>query len=324
MKIIKKNMSKLSTLGEVGLIQKIRKMLPPPQGNLKIGPGDDAAMFKTHRKNVLTTIDMLVEDVHFDFKSATAFQIGWRAMAANLSDIAAMGGWPSYALVGMGVKANTSTNKIMGICRGMIKLGSRFNCQIIGGDVVSTPGPLTISITVIGFPFGKKIYLRSGAKPGDKILVTGLPGKAALTLKKGRLIKIIPRLEEIRYLSQRIKINALIDTSDGLSSDLARIAQESKVGAIVFEENLPIAPGLKKIKRGKRLDMILNGGEDFELLLTTPERKIDSLITHFKQKFKIPLSVIGEIKPRGYGVKIFGADGRKKTLHAKGYEHFKG
>lgn len=316
-------MSKLSTLGEVGLIQKIRKMLPPPRGNLKVGPGDDAAMFKAHRGNILTTTDMLVENIHFDFKIATAFQIGWRAMAANLSDIAAMAGWPAYALVAVAARPNTDTDKIMAMCRGMIKLSNRFKCRIIGGDVVSIPGPLTISITVIGYPFGEKVCLRSNAKPGDKILVTGFPGKAGLALKEGRLIKTIPRIEEIKYLSQRIKINALIDTSDGLSSDLTRVTEESKVGAVVFEENLPIIPGLKKIKGKKRLDMVLNGGEDFELLLTTPEKKIDSLISHFKKRFKIPLSVIGEIKPMAYGVKIFGRDGREKPLKAKGYEHFR-
>ena len=196
----------------------------------------------------------------------------------------------------------------------MIKLSNRFNCRIIGGDVVSTPGPLTISIAVIGYPFGKKVYLRSNAKPGDKILVTGLPGKAAFSLKQGRFIKTIPRIEEIKYLSQKIKINALIDTSDGISSDLARIAEESRAGAVVFEKSLPAAFDP---------DMALNGGEDFELLLTTPEKNIKLLAARFKKKFKIPLSIIGEIKPKRYGLKILGTDGKKRLLNAKGYEHFK-
>ncbi len=313
----------LSTLGEFGLIQKIRKMIGHPLRNLKVGIGDDAAIFKMTGKDVLVTKDMLVEKVHFDFRMATPFEVGWRAMAANLSDIAAMGGWPYFALVGIGARPNIPVERIIAIYRGMMKLASRFNCQIAGGDTVSTPGPLTISITVIGHPLGKKIFLRSGAKLYDKILATGWPGKAALALKENKLSRTVPRLEEIKYLSRKLKINALIDTSDGISSDLTRVCEESKVGVLIFEKNLPIAPEIKRLKRKEKLDVILNGGEDFELLLTTPEKKIDSLISHFKKKFDIPLSVIGEIKPQKYGLKILGTDGREEPLKASGYEHFR-
>jgi thiamine-monophosphate kinase len=314
-------MGSLSNLGEFGLIRKIRKMLPLPSRNLKIGSGDDAAMFKASKKEVLTTTDMLVEGVHFDFKFGTPFEIGWNAMAANLSDIAAMGGAPAYALAGVALKPDTPVNKIMAICKGMIKSAAGFNCRLIGGDVVSTPGPLTISITVIGFPSGRKVFLRSSARPGDKILITGWPGKAAFVLKEKRFIRIIPRIEEIRYLSRNLRINALIDTSDGISSDLTRICEESRVGALVYEEALPVYPGFKKIKN--RLDMVLNGGEDFELLFTTPEKNLKPIIFNFRKKFKIPLTCIGEIKQGRYGIKITCRDGGKKTLHAKGYEHFK-
>jgi thiamine-monophosphate kinase len=297
-------------------------MLGPAEGNLKVGPGDDAALFKASSKDVLATTDMLVEDVDFNFKLATPYEIGWRALAANLSDIAAMGGWPSYALIAIAAKHDTPVERIMAICKGMMRLGERFGCKIAGGDLSSTRGPITLSVTVIGFSFGR-VFLRKSARPGDKIFVTGWPGRASFALKKGRLAKIIPRLEEIKYLSHRIKINALIDTSDGISSDLTRICEESKVGAILYEENLPVAPENKKIKWEERIALVLNGGEDFELLLTTPEKKIDSLISQFKRRFKIPLTLIGEITQKSYGVKIFGKDGKERELKAKGWEHFK-
>lgn len=309
--------------GEFGLIRKIRKIVGPPRNNLQVGLGDDAAVFLNSSEKTIVTTDMLIEGIHFDFKFGTPFEIGWQAMAANLSDIAAMGGWPLYALVGIGARSSISVAKVMAIYKGMMKLAGRFNCQIVGGDTVSTSGPFTISLTIIGFPIGKKIFLRSFAKPGDKILVTGWLGKAALALRKGRMLRTIPRLEEIKFLSQRLRINALIDLSDGLSSDLTRIAEESKIGALIFEENLPLAPLGPRSSRKERVKMALNGGEDFELLLTTPEKKIGPIASQFRKKFNLPLSCIGEIRPGNYGLKTRYQDGTEKKLEARGYEHFK-
>ena len=307
-------MLNLSNLGEFALIQKIRKLVGPPRGNLEVGLGDDAAVFSNSAKKTIVTTDMLIEGIHFDFRFGTPFEIGWQAMAANLSDIAAMAGWPLYALVGIGARPNIAVAKVMAIYKGMLKLAKRFNCQIVGGDTVSTSGPFTISLTIIGFPLGKKIFLRSSAKPGDKILVTGWLGKASLALREGKMIQPIPRLEEIKFLSTKLRINALIDLSDGLSSDLTRISEESKVGALIFEDKLP---------KGDAGEMALNGGEDFELLMTTPEKKIELIASQFKKRFNLPLSCIGEIRPGNYGLKIKYKDGREKRLEARGYEHFK-
>lgn len=315
-------MTELAQVGEIRLIRKIRNMIGPPYGGLKVGSGDDCALFAPPSKDLLATKDLLVEGVHFDFKTSTPFIIGWNAMAANLSDIAAMGGSPLYALVGISSRPDIETGKIISIVRGMIKISKIFGCQIAGGDLVSTRGPLTISITIIGISSGKK-RLRSNARPGDRILVTGWPGASALALKEKRAIKIIPRLKEIKYLSRKIRINALIDLSDGLSSDLTRICEESGAGAVIFEKFLPVAGELKKINQKDRLLMVLNGGEDFELLMTTPEKQILSLRKKFEKQFKIPITFIGEIMPKREGIKIIGKDGKIKNLKAGGYEHFK-
>lgn len=316
-------MPELYKTGELKLIKKIREIIGVPCGGIKVGPGDDAALLKAFTGHFLATTDMLIENIHFDFNILTPFEVGWQAMTASLSDIAAMGGWPYYALVGIGASADTDISRIIGICKGMIRLSERFACSIAGGDIVSTSGPLTISVTVIGFPQERTTFLRSTAKPGDMILVTGWPGEVAYALKENRFIKKTPRLEEIKYLRRKIKINAVIDISDGLSSDLARVSEESRVGAIVFEDKLPVAPILKKIDRKKRLDMILNGGEDFELLFTTPKSNLEDIVTAFKNRFNIPVTVIGEIMPQRYGLRIMGGDGKKKILKPEGYEHFR-
>lgn len=310
---------RLSTLGEVGLIERLAKTIKVDNTVIK-GIGDDCAVIRfSEEKHLLLTIDMLIEGVHFSkirrggkIQDATPFQIGWKALGCGLSDIASMGGVAKYAVVSLGLPSKFSVEFVDGIYRGITTLGRRFGVSLIGGDTDSS-NALVIDVAVLGFVEPNRLTLRSGAKVGDIICVTGTLGGS---YKSGKHLKFIPRIKEARALVQNYKINSMIDLSDGLSSDLNHIATESKVGACIYRELVPVSKGVSS------LDAALNEGEDFELLFTLPVAEARRLAANKPRGIKVPITQIGEIVNRKVGVKIIDRLSKVKDLKLKGFSHF--
>ncbi|MDD5437122.1 MAG: thiamine-phosphate kinase, partial [Candidatus Omnitrophica bacterium] len=215
----------LKNIGEIGLIERIAGKVRRDRSVVK-GIGDDTAVIKwTEGKYLLFTCDMTIEDVHFRRRRATPFQIGWKALGRNISDIAAMGGVPRYALVSIGLDPRLPVSFAEGIFAGMDALAKKFRINIVGGDT-SRSGKLVIDVSLIGEVENPRLALRSGAREGDAIFVTGFIGGSI----KGRHLGFTPRLNEARALVKNFKINSMIDISDGLLLDLGRVLEASGAG----------------------------------------------------------------------------------------------
>lgn len=290
------------------------------------GIGDDAAVLKYRKdKYLLFTCDMLIEGVDFTL-SAGPQAIGHKALACSLSDIAAMGGLPKYALISLGLpnkKAGRFTPPFLrerssmyneragfldGFYRGVNKLARQFKTNIVGGDLSSSP-QIVVDVSVVGTVKKKKLVLRSGAKPGDIIFVSGPLGGSIY----GRHLKFIPRIKEANYLVSNYRINAMMDISDGLSLDLYRLCSASKTGAVIYEDSIPLSRDVKS------LDEALNMGEDFELLFTLSPKEARRLIKNSGRVFK----AIGEMRERKYGIGLISKKGKERPLEPKGYQHFR-
>ena len=296
---------KLKKLGETGLIERLAKYVK--------GIGDDCAVIRISKKRyLLITIDMLLEDVDFKLKEATPYQIGWKSLACGLSDIASMGGAAKYAVVSLGLPGKLSVEFVDGLYRGIKALAKRFDVEIVGGDTNASK-KLVIDVALLGFIQPDRLTLRSGAKPGDIICVTGVLGGS---YKSKRHLTFVPRLNEARSLVKNFRITSMIDISDGLSTDLNHIAKESGVGACVYEELIPLS------KDAKNVSAALNEGEDFELLFTMPLREARRLARKGLGSNGVKITQIGEILDKKIGVKIIRPDGRVKDLKSKGFSHF--
>jgi len=303
-----------------------------------VGIGDDAAVIKTspHRLGVLTT-DALIETVHFNLDYFSFYQLGWRSLAANLSDVAAMGGKPIASLVTLGLNNRVSVEEVLEFYQGMLALAEKFNCSIAGGDIVRSPQELVVSISVLGEVEPKKIAKRSGAKIGDLICVTGALGEAQVGLelllrrRKNKRFKFpvhltrkhlvpLPRLAESSFLTSNFEISSMIDISDGLASDLYHICEESKTGARIFADQIPLGPraiyGARLLEKDP-LQFALYGGEEYELLFTLSPSQAKRAI--FRAKFKI--TPIGEVASSREGIFLH-KKGRQQRLLPKGYTHF--
>ncbi|HLD40886.1 MAG TPA: thiamine-phosphate kinase [Candidatus Omnitrophota bacterium] len=293
-------------ISELGLIQRIgRRVKNAP--SVIIGIGDDAAVLEYGRdKYQLFTSDMLVEGVDFT-RRTPAKDIGYKALACSLSDIAAMGGIPRYALVSLGIPKEKPEAFIDGFYSGLLKLARRFRVNIVGGDL-SRSDRIVADVSLIGEVNKKRLVLRSGAKVNDILFVSGELGGSIY----GRHLRFIPRLKESAYLVNNYKVQAMLDISDGLSLDLSRLCRASRVGAVVYEELIPVS------KEAKGMLEALNMGEDFELLFSLPLKEARRLIKSGNKIFK----AIGEIRPGREGVKIISRDSKARELTARGYQHF--
>lgn len=313
----------IEEIGEFGLINRLAKSLPLDDARVVVGLGDDAAVIRTKGKDkfILFTMDTLIEGIHFTLDALTPYRIGWKALAVNLSDIAAMGGIPQYALVSLGLKSGTSTKLVAGLYRGIKALAGKYRVSIIGGDTVQSPRQLTITIALLGEVERKYLTLRSGAQAGDKILVSGDLGAATAHRLQGRHLPPRPRVEEARAILKRVKPTSMIDLSDGLAGDLKHICEASRVGAEIRPEKIPISRRTRKIARDLGQDplwLALEGGEDYELLFTLPAKGIDRLISGIG----FPVSLIGEITNKKGKISLAGKNGHARPLKTKGYEHF--
>lgn len=293
---------KLKDIGELKLIEMFKAAYKTERHTI-VGVGDDAAVLRIPgaRELLLLTCDTLVEGVHFTMKDTSGYQIGWKALGAGLSDIAAMGGRPVSTIVSLALPAGIKVSFTDGFTEGMNSLARRFNVDIVGGDTVSSPNAIVITVAVNGIVSKKNLVLRRGARVGDKILVTGSLGGS----RYGKQFKFVPRIKEAQWLVRHGRINAMIDITDGLGIDLYRLINASRVGAVLYKEAIPISKDAYRTK--DPLKSALYDGEDFELLLTTKDA--DKLFNK-----RVPLTVIGEIT---------GARGRIKNLKHGGYEHFK-
>ncbi len=327
---------RLRELGELGLIELIRKKVPAPKKAL-LGIGDDAAVFEVGDQVLVITTDTFVENIHFSRAYFSPKDIGYRALAATLSDIAAMAASPSGFLVSLGLPEDLDSAVVEDIYEGFLELASCFDVELWGGDTVSSP-TLFLNLTAIGEVKKEFLCFRSGAKEGHLIAVTGdLGGSAAgfLALRqeiieKGRKknfhsiiekhLRPQPKIKEGRFIGAQIS-GAMEDVSDGLVMELKHITEESGVRAIIEIDKVPINPGAVAFAESFSLDPIslaLYGGEDFELVFTATPEEMERLQREAEDK--IPFTVIGNIT-KGAGV-FLAKNGEIKQAEHYGYEHF--
>ena len=329
---------KVSELGEFGLIDLLDKMIADAQINtaspdLLIGIGDDTAAWKCTEQVQLATVDTMVQDIHFTLETISWEELGWKSLAINISDIAAMGGLPHYALVALALPDNTESEDIAGLYRGMIDIARQYKVAIAGGNI-SRASRVSVTVTVLGGCPDNKILRRSTAKSGDTIAVTGYAGSAAAGLEmlkkklafrskitgylKNAFLHPVPRIEEGRLLVKH-GITTAIDTSDGLLADLRHICEASGVGAKVITDLIPVNEIVKASFKQKALELALGGGEDYELLFTGNARNIAKI----RQVIKCPVTVIGEIVKSTPGkIELFDAGGNPVKTGRTGWTHF--
>jgi thiamine-monophosphate kinase len=304
-------MMKISDLGEFGLIESLKKSIKTDSSVIK-GIGDDCAVIKFDKNNyMLLTCDMIVEGVDFTPKDSP-YLVGRKALAISLSDIAACGGLPRYALVAIGMPKSTTVSRINKILKGMRSLAGKYNINIVGGDI-SKADKLTIDVSMVGFVEKKYLVLRSGAQDGDIIFVSGPLGGSLY----GKHLSFLPRLKESRFLLENFKVNSMIDISDGLLQDLSHILKESNCGAGIYEELIPLSKEAKSLKQG------LSMGEDFELLFTLSKKESILLRENrFKKNIHARFFPIGYITRKECGLQLITKSGKLKRLKAQGFRHF--
>lgn len=311
---------------ESEFIAYLRSTLPQGSADVRLGIGDDAALlaWQAHEQCVVTT-DMLMDGVDFRLGVDEPERIGRKALAVNLSDLAAMGSKPVGAVVSLSLPRSGGMELAKRIYAGLAPLAMEFQCPIIGGDTNTWDGPLVINVTALGrtterSPLGGNApLLRSRARPGDMIVVTGEFGGSIL----GKQFDFTPRVREAQMSAQRYGATAAMDVSDGLSLDLGRMCAESGCGAVLRLEAIPIAAAAHELVRrdptsGTALDHALSDGEDFELIMAFPRLEAERAIR--EQAVGTPLTIIGEfIAERG----LWSVDsaGNRAPLTPRGYEH---
>jgi len=332
---------KVSELGEFGLIDRLAKMVNfaqdkqiAPKQQLIIGIGDDAAAWHGDALTQLATVDSFIQDVHFSLGITPWNELGWKALAINLSDIAAMGGVPRYALVSLALPDHTELDDVTALYQGMIELAQQSGVAIVGGDTSSAP-LVAINITVFGSARSQdNILTRSAAKAGEKVAVTGYLGAAtagwemltkqlqfdpeASACLKRAFLHPYPRIAEGQLLVDQ-GVKTAIDISDGLISDLNHICKASQVSARIEVDRVPIQPTVKANFGDRALELALSGGEDYELLFTGSTEVIDKIRT----TARCPITVIGEIIADKAGkITLVDSKGNPFNLRKGGWEHF--
>jgi thiamine-monophosphate kinase len=312
--------------------------------DLLIGIGDDAAAFEPGvdpESKFVITADMLVQDIHFVLGKHSYYNIGYRCAAANLSDIAAMGAIPRWAVCTLATPRNTSSANIEEIARGLSDCLSKFDTRLIGGDLTRSPGPISISMTVIGETTGRLVR-RTGAVLGDVIAVTGYIGdrSAGLAMLMSGMepdsdyanylidqhLKPEPRILAGQFFAGMDGIHSMMDISDGVGIDLFRMANASGTGFRIFEEKFPVSPELGKAASALGRDIIdfTTGGEDFELLIAGTEEAVNFAIETFASDIDLPsLTIIGDMLDKPLGMHMLRSDGNVVNPSDLGWDHFK-
>jgi thiamine-monophosphate kinase len=328
---------RVSELGEFGLIRKLRDMLPRSGAGLVVGPGDDTAILECEGDTYLAfTADMLIEGIHFDLSFVDGLSLGYKALVASLSDLAAVGGEsPSFVVVSLGLHPGTEIDLVEEVYRGLRKAADRYGALLVGGDTVRSPERMVLSISLLGRVKRENLLLRSGAREGDVVMVTGELGDAAVglaALQRGnrgmgifsrcvnKHLRPEPRLTIGRVLRSR-GASAAIDISDGLLQDLEHICEESGIGALVELHRIPVAPETRAAAEELGIDiapLVLGGGEDYELLFTVaPEKAVELEGSGMAVR-------IGKTVPASEGTRVVDSSGREVVPVAPGYDHFRG
>jgi thiamine-monophosphate kinase len=297
--------------GEFGLIRWIREQTPTADRVL-IGPGDDCASLSPGRNPLLVTTDMLMDGTDFVLAEVGARRVGRKAMAVNLSDLAAMAGLPVAVVVSVALPKSTA-GVAEDLYRGLREMADRFQVPIVGGDTNSWDGPLVVSVTALGEATARGAVRRNGAKPGDWIFVTGPLGGSIL----GHHLDFEPRITQALTLHESVEIHAMIDISDGLSADFHHILEESQCGAVLEGNAIPITAAAHTFSQSSgrsALEHALGDGEDFELVFTVSERDGRKLIADSP----IPLWKIGECVEAGYWLNL---NGKRQELKPTGWVH---
>jgi len=321
----------LRELGEFGLIKRLAAALPANDAGVT-GIGDDCAIVRIGGQLLLVSCDASLENIHFSRNLAPPEAIGWKACASAFSDIAAMGGQPRFALVTLACPTDTDLAFLDRLYRGMERAAAYCGAVIVGGDTAKSPSGLLIDVMVIGEPSNERYLLRRGAQAGDALAVTGWPGRAAAGLKAletgidaADLIEAhlhpIPRIREGQWFAERPEAHAMIDLSDGLAQDAGHLAEAAALGIDLTPDALPLAPALATYQNQlgvNALDMMLAGGEDYELAVALDAGAAPKLCESFVKQFPIPLTVVGRFTTAWTGVRIAG-----KFPKATGYDHFR-
>ncbi|RFB11022.1 thiamine-phosphate kinase [Bacillus sp. HNG] len=308
------------------------------QSGLIAGIGDDAALFRpTSNMEQIICMDTMVEGVHFNSKTMNPTQIGYKALAVNISDIAAMGGMPTYYLVSIAIPKDWNEADLLSIYEGMAMLADKYEMDLIGGDTVSIAENLVVTVTVLGEVEKGKHFLRSQAKPGDLVFVTGTVGDSAagldVLLHKGNdhSFSILEEtlIRKHQYPSPRVEIGRLLSTfervslndiSDGLASEANEIAMASGVILQIDEDKIPLSEAILTQYKDRALEYALYGGEDFELVGTIAPSDWD-LLQKKASENGYNLSKIGIVSEGGPAV-FLNRDGELEKLEMKGYNHF--
>ncbi|MDD4600333.1 Thiamine-monophosphate kinase [bioreactor metagenome] len=329
----------LKQVGEFGLIDLLKDNTIFDSSSVVVGIGDDAAVtLPTPRQLQLLTADMLVEGVHFALETTAPWQLGYKAVAVNLSDIAAMGGTPKHAVISIAVPKHTQLDFLTNLYDGMKEICREFGVNIIGGDTVSSPQGLVINVTVAGEVEPTNLVRRSGAQIGDIVVVTGPIGNSAAgfdLLTKGNWedydfawplvtahLTPRPQVKAGRVLAE-YGATSMDDISDGLASEANEIASASGIGLIIRAADIPLSPEMIQaagLFEKQAIDYALYGGEDFQLLFTI---KPDQYRLLANQDIGVQLTAIGEVVEKAAGVVLIDRNGNRTALEPRGYNHFR-
>ncbi len=323
-------MSTLRDIGEFGFIDRIAAMLSASPEVIE-GVGDDCAVLRVGDRTLLVTCDLSMENVHFRRGAAAPEDIGWKAAAAGLSDIAAMGGVPQFLLTSVAAPAETDADELEGIYRGVVDAAQHCGATVVGGDVTRSTGGIVLDVMVIGEAPEGRYKLRSGAKPGDMLAVTGWPGRSAAgleALEKGidapTLVRAHyhpePRIREGQWLCAREDVHAMIDVSDGVVQDAGRLAERSSLGVAMTSASVAVDPELAALctETGKSIqDYVFTGGEAYELAFAIDPATCGETLASFRKESGLPVVILGQFSDTFDGVLIDG-----ETPTKKGFEHF--
>jgi thiamine-monophosphate kinase len=334
---------RIRELGEFGLIERIAQALPPPGEGVVVGVGDDVAVLRTDGENyLLATCDIQVEGVHFLREAIGPYRLGRKAAAINLSDIAAMGGTPTYMLVSLAMPPETEVGFIDELYRGLKDQVNAAGADIVGGNMANLPDRFMIDILLLGSVRPDHLLLRSGARVGDQVCVTGVLGDSAAGLAllqhpqaevdaeaREQLLAAhltpTPRLLEGRVLASTGAVTAALDVSDGTISDIGHICERSYVGVELWTRRLPISGAARSAAQATGrdvLDFALRGGEDYQLLFTVPQPRAVEVADRVQAATGTPVTAIGQILPASAGIQVLLPNGTRAPVGKGGWDHF--
>lgn len=335
---------RLSELGEFGLIARLAKALggrgiPPAAGTVHLAIGDDAAVLGLPSGcSLVATIDALIEEVHFRREWSRPEDLGWKALAVNVSDLGAMGARPLGCLVTLALPEGTPVRWVDHLYAGLAECAAAYGCPVVGGDTVRAPEHVALSIAAFGAVAEGKQVTRSGARVGDLLCVTGVLGDSGAGLallqaarKERRFAGPIrwhlrpePPVAAGAVLAERGLATAMLDLSDGLASDIQHLCRASHVGARIEAERLPISDAARQAGKALGVEPVrwaLHGGEDYQLLFTLPKERFAE-VPPALAPLGVVATIVGEVTPRG--ARLVDADGAAQPLRPEGFAHFKG